>query len=206
MTSLDEIDTEELLLQVCAGENAATDQLFSRHRKQLRRMIEVRMDVRLSSRLDPSDVVQDTLAEAHRLLPNYLRERPMPFYPWLRQIAWNRLVDLHRRHVLAKRRSIDREDMPDMSLSDGSIQYLARSLISRENNPVQRLIKKELNGRVRAALEQLTPGDREVLLLRHLEQMSVRDVANVLRVAEGTVKSRHYRALERLRNLLDSQD
>src|SRR5437867_2294662 len=100
------VDTEELLDRVGRGDGAARQQLLTRHRRRLRRMIAVRMDRRMAARVDPSDVVQETLAEADTKLPGYLRSRPLPFYPWLRQLAIERLIDLHRRHIQARKRSV----------------------------------------------------------------------------------------------------
>src|SRR5262245_15592899 len=102
-------DTEHLLERAAAGDGAARAQLLQRHRRRLRRMVAVRFDPRLAARVDPSDVVQEALAEAAATLDGYLRERPLPFYPWLRQLAQRRLLDLHRRHVQARRRSVTRE-------------------------------------------------------------------------------------------------
>ena len=203
MVTFDGIDTEELLRRAEAGEVEATEELFQRHRPKLRRMIEVRLDARLLKRLDPSDVVQETLAEGFRQWANYLRERPMPFYGWLRNIAWNRVMDLHRRHIASQRRSIQREDEGNPRLSDQSLERFSRKLLMRSDSPSERLEKKELQNRVRTALETLSESDRDVLLLRHLEQLSVAEVAQILQVAEGTIKSRHYRALQRLRLALE---
>src|SRR5438093_9616573 len=102
-------DTEQLLERAAGGDAVARDQLLQRHRDRLKRMVAVRADPRLAARVDPSDVVQETLAEAAARLDAYLRTRPLPFYPWLRQIAQQRLIDLHRRHVQAGRRSVMRE-------------------------------------------------------------------------------------------------
>ena len=104
------VDNDELLERAGRGDAQARADLLARHRERLRRMVALRMDRRLSPRVDPSDVVQDALAEAHRQLPDYLLERPLPFYPWLRQIAWDRLVQQHRRHLHAGRRSVRREE------------------------------------------------------------------------------------------------
>lgn len=203
MTCLENPSTDELVRRAGAGDAVARESLFSRHRQQLRRMIQLRIDPRLAKRLDPSDVIQDTLARAHRSLGDYLRRPPLPFYPWLRQIAWQVLVDLHRRHIRAERRSLRREAGPDLSLSNESPQHLSNCLISPEELALTGLLRRELRTRVRAALERLSPADREIVLLRHLEQMSVRDVAATLKVPEGTVKSRHFRALHRLRGWLE---
>src|SRR5262245_39565819 len=110
--TLTEPDTDELLRRSAAGDRAARGALLQRHRGRLRRMVAVRLDARLGARLDPSDVVQETLAEADRRLDDYLRERSLPFYPWLRRLAGEKLADQHRRHVRAARRSVTREEGP----------------------------------------------------------------------------------------------
>ena len=98
-----DVDTDNLLDRVAAGDREAVEQLLARYRERLKRMINLRMDRRLAPRVDGSDVVQETLAEASRRLSEYARLRPIPFYPWLRQIAWNKLVELHRWHFREKR-------------------------------------------------------------------------------------------------------
>jgi RNA polymerase sigma-70 factor (ECF subfamily) len=147
--------------------------------------------------------VQEALVEALRLLPEYLRDRPMPFYPWLRQIAWNRLVDLHRRHIISKRRALDREVQMDVPLDEQSAYHLADVLLAREPAPGARLLREELLYRVRKAVDRLPSEFREVLILRQIEQLSVEEIAAVLSIPQGTVKSRHFRALSQLRELLD---
>lgn len=196
-------DTEELLRRAADGRGSAIEELFDRHRPRLRQMIAVWIDPRLSRRLDPSDVVQDALVEAHGSLADFLRKRPLPFYPWLRQMAWNRLVDQHRRHLLAGRRSISREDPRGMAISDQSMERLSLQLTASHADPARRMIRKELAQRVRTALDRLPAAAREILVLRHMEQLSVKEIAVILGIAEGTAKSRHFRALEQLRHLLD---
>jgi RNA polymerase sigma-70 factor (ECF subfamily) len=156
----------------------------------------------LAARVDPSDVVQEALLDAAQALDDYLRERPVPFYPWLRQLAWERLIELHRRHLHAQRRSVKREEPLAPHLSDESAQQLADRVLARQSSPSDRAIRGELRSRIRAALDRLSESDREVLVLRHLEQLSTRETAAVLGIREGTVKLRHLRALERLRELL----
>jgi RNA polymerase sigma-70 factor (ECF subfamily) len=195
-------DTEKLLKRVADGDNAARDRLLERHRRRLRRMVAVRFDLRLAARVDPSDVVQETLAEAAAQLDRYLRERPLPFYPWLRQMALRRLIELHRRHVLARRRTVTREvavgDLPDRSPV-----ALAKRLCGRFSSPSAHLHQKERRDRVRAALAALSEKDREVLVLRILEGLTTRETAAVLDISEVAVRSRQVRALERLKALLD---
>jgi RNA polymerase sigma-70 factor (ECF subfamily) len=196
-------DTDELLTRSANGDRAARDQLLVRHRARLRKMVAYHLDRRLQARVDPSDVVQEVLAEASRKLPEYLRQRPLPFYPWLRQMAETRLVELRRRHVDTQKRSIRREEPGILALPDESAAELAGRLVTSATSPSQRLLREEARQRVQAALEQLSPRDRQVLELRHLEQLSVAETAAVLGISEGAVKTRHVRALQRLRVLLD---
>ncbi len=196
-------DTDELLLLAGRGEQLAVERLLERHRPRLRRMIEVRLDKRLSARVDPSDIIQDSLLDASRKLNDYLATRPLPFYPWLRAIAWQRLQDQYRRHLRAKRRSVKFEE-PLVPLPDQSALLLASQFIAPGTSPSQRLLREESQRRIRAALDQLNPTDREILVLRHLEQMPVAEIAALLGISEGAVKMRRLRAIERIRNLLDN--
>src|SRR5438876_6681359 len=102
----DDAETEALIERVRCGDSDAGQQLLVQHQKRLRQMIAVRLDRRLVARLDPSDVVQEVLAEAAQKLADYLRQRPLPFYPWLRQLAWERLIKLHQRHLHAQKRGV----------------------------------------------------------------------------------------------------
>src|SRR5262245_48665655 len=126
MTAL-EPDTEELLRRSAAGDPAARGALLQRHRGRLRRMVAVRLD----PRLDPSDVVQEALAEADRRLDAYARARPLPFYPWLRQLAADCLAEAHRRHLRAARRAVGREEAGAVGLPDASAEELAERLLAR---------------------------------------------------------------------------
>src|SRR6516225_12117126 len=124
MTS--EPDTDQLLEKACQGDDPARQQLLARHRRRLHRMVAAHLDRRLAARVDPSDVVQEALDDAARKLDGYLRQRPLPFYPWLRRLAWERLVKLHRRHLRAHRRSVGREEPGLLALPDESALELAR--------------------------------------------------------------------------------
>jgi RNA polymerase sigma-70 factor (ECF subfamily) len=194
-------DTEELVRRSARGEDAARQELLARHRGRLRQMIGVRLDRRLLARLDPSDVVQEVLVEAHDKLSDYLRDRPLPFYPWLRQIAWQRLVKIHQHHHARKRR-VTQEGPAVPELSDESVADLAERLAISGTSPSRHAVRQELRLRVREALGRLGERDREVLVLRYLEQMPLGEIAAVLGISEGAVKSRHARALLRLQPLL----
>ena len=196
-------DTDELLDRTAQGDRAARDQLLARHQERLRQAVSYRLDRRLAARVDPSDVVQEVLAEAARKLPEYLRQRPLPFYPWLRQMALQRLAELHRRHVRAQRRSVRREEPGLLPLPEGPAEELADRLAASASSPSQRLLRSEARQRVRAALKLLAPADREVLELRHLEQLSAAETAAVLGISTAAAQSRHLRAVQRLRALLE---
>ena len=195
-----EPDTDELLNRSAAGDAQARGELLMRHRRRLRQMVAIRLDRRVAPRVDPSDVVQEALAEAAGKLDNYLIERPIPFYPWLRQIAWEHVIRLHRRHVGAARRSVKREE--PSALPDRSALELAERLITSATGPSRAAQKAELRTRVREAVTELAEADRELLALRHLEQLSVEETAGVLGISESAAKMRHVRALARLRTIL----
>jgi RNA polymerase sigma-70 factor (ECF subfamily) len=199
-------DTDELLRQAADGDSDARAGLLARHRGRLRKMVAWRLDRRLAARVDPSDVVQEVLLEASAKMDRYLRERPLPFFPWLRALAAEHLVTLHRRHVRATGRSVLREEPGLLNLPDESAAELAARLVTSSTSPTHRALRQEQRERVRQALERLSERDREVLVLRNLEQLSVADTAEVLRISAGAVKVRHLRALERLRALLAEED
>jgi RNA polymerase sigma-70 factor (ECF subfamily) len=175
MTTDSKSDSNDLILGVAHGDREARQKLLFLHRARLRRMVAVRMDHRLAARVDPSDVVQEALIEADRLLDDYLRNPPLPFYPWLRQFAWQRLRHLHRHHIDARRRSVTREEPWDMPLPDHSAFDLARRLIAGGTSPSRQLVREEMRERVQSALASLDPRDREVLVLRYLEGLTTED-------------------------------
>jgi RNA polymerase sigma-70 factor (ECF subfamily) len=202
MTGVPEQDTEQLLDRAFEGDMLAREQLLMKHRGRLRQMVAFRLDRRMAARVDASDVVQEALTDAAEKLSDYLRDRPLPFYPWLRQLAWQRLVELHRKHIRAQSRSVTREEWRAPPLSDESAVNLADRLLASGTGPMGHLLRAELRGRVQAGLAALPERDREVLVLRHLEQLSTREMAAVLNISEGAVKTRHLRALQRFRSLL----
>src|SRR5436305_5145799 len=142
-------DTDQLLLAVSRGDTSARGQLLARHRDKLRRMVAVRLDRRLAARVDPSDGVQEALADAARRLDDYLRDRPMAYYPWLRRLAADRLDKAHRRHT-AGRRSVGREEPPPLPAE--SALELAERLLADNTDPADAAVRRERRQQVRAAL------------------------------------------------------
>jgi RNA polymerase sigma-70 factor (ECF subfamily) len=197
-------DTDELVRRAGEGDASATRVLFERHRGRLARMVNLRMDPRVRGRIDPSDVVQETLVAASQRMERYLAERPLPFYPWLRQIAWEKLVHLHDRHLRARKRTVTREQPFFPDISDESAMILAERFAGAASSPSAAAVRKELRQRVQQALSQLSADDREILLERYLEQMPSKEIAAGMGISEAAVNMRHMRALERVRKLLST--
>jgi len=193
-------DTERLLEGVRQGEDDARDKLFDRHRNAIRRMIDLRMDRVLERRVDASDIVQDVLIEANRRLADYLSNPIMPFHLWLRQMAKDRLIDAHRRHRVAARRSMDREQpLAAATRDEDSVLDLAGQLSDGQLTPAAAATWHELQRRFREACEQLEPQDQEIIMMRHFEKLSNSEVAQALDLTAQAASMRHLRAMRRLR-------
>jgi RNA polymerase sigma-70 factor (ECF subfamily) len=196
-------ETQQLLDRARNGDQAAAEQLLAREREPLRRMIDLRLDPRLAGRVDASDVVQDVLVEVHKRLQDYLKNPVMPFHLWMRHIAKDHLIDAHRRHRLAKRRAVDREQpLVPAGLADHSSIVLGAQFIDQELTPASAAIRNEMERRLQEAVATLEEEDREVILMRHFEQLSNQEVAAMLGLTEAAASMRHLRAVRRLRALL----
>ncbi len=198
-------ETEELLSKVGGG-GPELQHLLERHRDRLRRMIAVRLDSRLTPVIDPSDVVQEALADASRKLESYLRDRPLPFYPWLRRLAEERIIQLHRHHLGTQKRSATREHRLDLALPDDSASRLADCLVASGTSPSQQVLRDEQAQRLREVLDKLSPNDREILVMCYLEELDFREIAAALGITDNAAKVRHFRAMKRVRELLAGHD
>src|SRR5438445_2440774 len=186
-------ETEHLLQQIRGGERLAIDPLFARHRPELRRLVQLRLDPKLRPRLDPSDVVQEAQLEALRRLDDYLQEPPMPFRLWLRQLTYDRLLMVRRQHVQARRRTVQR----DVALPDQSSLLLAQQLLASGSSPSEQLAKRELTRRVNRAVGELAETDREIVLMRNFEGLTNQEVSDVLAISPAAASQRYGRALLR---------
>lgn len=195
--------TLELLQEVKAGDDVAVNQLLDRHRDSLRRMIGMRLDRNLQRRVDVSDVVQDVLVEANRRLRDYLANPVMAFHLWIRQIAKDRIIDAHRRHRVSAKRSIDREQPIASGDVDHSTVELVARLCDPELTPAAAATQREIELHVQAAIDRLPDRDREIILMRHYEQLSNQDIAATLELTEPASSMRYLRALKKLRAILD---
>jgi RNA polymerase sigma-70 factor, ECF subfamily len=195
--------TNRLLQDAKTGDNAAVDRLLGEFREPLRRVIDLRLDPVLGRRVDASDIVQDVLIEANQRLTEYLKNPTMPFHLWLRHLAQDRIIDTHRRHRQAQRRSIDKEQpIQAPAWADQSSVQLVAQLIDNEMTPASAAIQQELQRRLTDALAHLDEADRDVILMRHHEQLSNQDVAAALGLTEAAASMRYLRALRKLRAVL----
>lgn len=199
----DSQETQELLRRAEAGDSDAINNLMDRHRDSLRQMVNLRLDRAIAGRVDASDVVQDVLWEASRRLDDFIQQPNMPFHLWLRQLAKDRMVDMHRRHRGAQRRSVDRENPlqaapgPEASGFDWGGQ-----LPDGELTPAAANIRRELEQRFLEALNQLEEDDRDIILMRHYEHLGNGEVATTLNITPAAAGMRHLRALKKLRAIL----
>lgn len=196
-------ETVRLLNGAGGGDAGAVNRLMNRHRDALKRLVRMRMDRALARRVDASDVVQDVMFEASRRLNDYMREPKMPFHLWLRQLAKDRIIDMHRRHREAQRRSVDREQpLESPQFGDQSSMNLAAQLRDAELTPAAENIRRELRERFLVAIEQLSEDDRDIILMRHFEELEPGEVAQALGLTSAAAGMRYIRALRRLKAVL----
>jgi RNA polymerase sigma-70 factor (ECF subfamily) len=199
-------ETEELVLRSGAGDPRALEELFSRHRERLRRMVQIRLDRRLRSRMDDSDVLQDVYLDAARRLPEYLRDPKIPFFVWLRSLAGQKLVDLHRLHLGAKARDLRREvPIRWFAMPEATSAVLAAQLLGTATTPSDAVHRAEMELKVQQALEVMEPHDREVLVLRHFEGLANHEIAHELGIETSAASKRYLRALRKLEEILAKQ-
>ena len=203
--TLNSSETNRVLQQATQGDGQVLGTLLARHQNRLRRMVALRLDRRLQGRIDPSDVIQEAYLEASARLAEYLRDPSMPFFLWLRYLTGQKLVTLHRHHLgVQKRNASQQVGLDHGPLPEASSAALAAQLLGHEARPSEAAIRDEMKARVQEALDSMSPLDREVLALRHFEQLSRAEIAQVLEVSEAAAGKRYIRALERLKEVLGS--
>lgn len=194
--------TQELVRAVAGGDEHAVNDLMDRHRDALKRLVHFRLDRKIASRVDASDVVQDVLLEANRRLKEYVADPSMPFHLWVRQLAKDRMIDLHRRHH-AQKRSVDKEQpLQGQRFGDRSSLDLAAQLSDQELTPAAATIRKELEERFLEALDQLDENEREIVVMRHVEHLGNGEVAEALGLSPAAAGMRYLRAIRRLKAVL----
>jgi RNA polymerase sigma-70 factor (ECF subfamily) len=196
-------ETERLLKLATQGDPESWGALLARHAQRLRRLVAFRMDQRLQGRIDPSDVMQEASLEAWKHLEDYLRDPKIPFFLWLRGIVANKLRELHRHHLGTQMRDAAREiSIHRGAMPEATSAALAAQLLGHLTQPSVAAVRAEVKIRLQEALNQMDPLDREVLALRHFEQLSPRETADVLGIKEKAAAMRYVRALRRLKDIL----
>ena len=202
-TGPSQTETEDLLRRAEQGDTRAVAELFDRDRKRLRQMIRLRLDRRLQGRVDPSDVIQEAHIEVLRRAGEYVRAPAMPAFLWLRFLTGERLLHAHRRHLGAQMRDAGQE----VSLHRGAFPQatsvsLAALLLGKLTSPTRAAQRAEMQLRLQDILNQMDPIDREVLTLRHFEELSNSEAAKVLGLEKTAASNRYIRALKRLRDVM----
>src|SRR5215471_1468502 len=196
-------DLPELLQRAAAGDQQALQDLFARYRDRLKRMVRLRLSRRLQGRIDDSDVLQESFLEISKKLPEYVQQPTLPFFLWLRHMTGLKLSEVHRRHLGTQMRDADREvSLHRGGLPEADSVSLAAQLLGKLTTPSQAAIKAETRLMVQDALNSMDPIDREVLALKHFEQLSTAEIAEVLGLSKAGAGSRYLRAIKRLREIL----
>jgi RNA polymerase sigma-70 factor (ECF subfamily) len=199
----DSQETQEMLQAAAAGDRERLGTLLSQHRERLRRMVALRLDRRLQGRVDASDVVQEAFLEASTRLPEYVEQPTMSFFLWLRFLTGQKVLELHRHHLGAQMRDAGREiSLYRNALPATSSAALAAQLLGHETGPCEAAVRAERKIRLQEALNSLDPLDREVLALRHFEQLNNVETAQSLGLQESAASKRYVRALKKLKEIL----
>jgi RNA polymerase sigma-70 factor (ECF subfamily) len=202
MTGVSSQDNEQLQ-RAAGGDQEALRALLAQHHDRLKRMVHLRLSRRLAARVDDSDVLQEAYIEVARRLNEYVKEPSLPFFLWLRHMTGLKLAEVHRRHLGTQLRDVDREvtlQRAGLPLVDSV--SLAAQLLGTLTTPSQAAIKAETRQLVQEALNSMDPIDREVLALKHFEQLSTAEIAQVLGLSRAGAGSRYLRAIKRLREIL----
>lgn len=199
----DDSETQRLVRQAATGDQHAWTSLLTRHRPRLRCLVAMRMDRRLRGRLDPSDIIQEANLVAAKQFPAYASNPRMSFYLWLRWLTGQRLIEQHRRHLGAQARELGREiSLYHAAIPEASSADLAAAFLGHTSSPSQAAVRIEQAIKLEEALNSLEPLDREILALRHFEQLSNGEAAEVLAIDKSAASKRYARALVRLKDLL----
>jgi RNA polymerase sigma-70 factor (ECF subfamily) len=196
-------DPDSLLARLKAGDQHALAELFEHHKPRLRQMVRLRLDRRLQGRVDPTDVLQEAYLDVAQRIDSYLQRPDLPLYLWLRFLTGQRLMAVHRQHLGTQMRDAGHEiSLHRGALPQASSQSLASQLLGRFTSVAQAAIRAEMQTRLQEALNSMDPIDREVLVLRHFEELTNNETAEVLGLSKAAASNRYVRALVRLKKLL----
>lgn len=199
-------EVRPLLDRAAAGDEAAWPELFGLFQPRLRRMVALRLDQHLQGRIDPSDVLQEAYIDAAAQLPKYLEQPTLPFFLWLRMVTGARLARVHRFHLGTQARDARRElSLDTAQLPQASSAVLANLLVGSDTRPEEAAARAERLAGLQNALNQLDETDREILALRHYEELTFAEAGLVLGLSETGAGKRYVNALSQLKDLLAQQ-
>jgi RNA polymerase sigma-70 factor (ECF subfamily) len=200
----DSDNSDDLIRLAAAGDEGALASLWERHRDRLHQMIRLRLDRRLQSRVDPSDILQEAYLDLADRLPDYARDRPMPPFLWLRLVTGQRLLQVHRRHLGTALRDAGREvSLYPAALPQASSASLAAQLLGQFTTASQEAVRAERQIMLQQTLNGMDPLDREIIALRHFEELTNGEAAEVLGLSKAAASKRYVRALTRLQAILE---
>lgn len=196
---------EELLQQLTSDREEALAKFYSIVRDRLARVVAFRLDYRLSGRVSESDVLQDTYVRAAQRIESYLDKPDMPFFVWLRLEANQRLHEIHRQHFGAEKRDIRREvNLSQKPSANQTSLALAAHLVAQMTSASQIIERAEQINKLERTLNEMNELDREVIALRHFEELSNLETAEILKIEPAAASKRYIRALKRLKEIMDS--
>jgi len=199
----DELDP--VIQRMVQGDETALAQLFSVYRERLWRIVNFRLDRRLQGRVDPDDILQEAYLNAVQRMDRFLYDHPRSFLIWMRMIVAQTLIDVHRRHIGAQKRDASRDVSIQGRWSPASTSYsLSFHLLGHLTLPSQAALRDELSEQIDLALSGMSDIDREVLVLRHFEELSNLETAALLGLSEQAASLRYIRAISRLRDVLEA--
>jgi RNA polymerase sigma-70 factor (ECF subfamily) len=201
----DSSDVQELVRRLAEGDQQALAEAFARYDARLRRMVRLRLDRRLQGRVDPSDVLQEAYLDVSKRAPEYAANPTMPLFLWLRFLTGQRLLIVHRQHLGTKMRDVGQEvSLYRGALPQASSVSLAAQLLGRATSPSLAAVRAEMQLRLQEALNSMDELDREVLVLRHFEELTNSETASALGIQKTAASNRYVRALKRLKEVLSS--
>jgi RNA polymerase sigma-70 factor (ECF subfamily) len=196
-------DPDDLPRQMQTGDRAALADCFARCRDRLWRVADFRLDPRLRRRVDADDVLQHTYLEADRRLEHFRGETQTEVFVWLRLVLIQTLTDLYRAHLGTEMRNASREHSLDASFGmDGTSVSLAHHLIAELTSPSRAAMRAETEEDLRRVIAEMDPIDREIIALRHFEELGNSEAAEVLGIQPKAASIRYVRALARLKTIL----
>ena len=199
---MDEL-TQSLVDRAQMGDEAAMTELFVQHRERLKRMVRVRMDRRVQARVSDSDVLQEAFVDLANQLPNYAKSPDLPFFLWLRRLTGQRLAKIHRFHLGQQKRNAALEVSNKNLIPDASSVFVAAQLADQMTSAAGRAIRAETQKKVEQVLETMSPGDREIISLRNIEQLSNAEIALILGISNKAASKRYTRAILRVKSVLE---